>query len=205
MTYLSEPHLTISYNAAEMTDVTSPPDLAATLAQELASACSTIFDTEITFDCPNQWLLSTVLDLRVKTDMPWYELIEGIEEVVNHCPLVHDVWINNHVWLHMGLDIWQSTRLDRFGGSRVLSMANNDALDSPKRVQTIRLTSATERHITRPRSTRKESSKIGLLEFTSISSLKAYQTMAHFLKASLRLSSSDISRVIRILMDNGLE
>lgn len=45
----------------------------------------------------------------------------------------------NAVWLNMGLDVSQSTRLDRFAGSRILSMANNDALDSTTLVQTVKL------------------------------------------------------------------
>ena len=90
----------------------------------------------------------------------------------------------------MGLAVWNSTRLDRFAGSRILSMANNDPIDSDKRMQTIKIS---------------ESNTTNALELMDINHVQEYQTMVHFLRVSLRLGHSDATKIVSLLVDQGVE
>ena len=92
--------------------------------------------------------------------------------------------------LHKGPGVWQSTRLDRFAGSQVRSVANNDAIASPKRMQTFTLVENTQ--YASPTRT--------LIAPT----LDQYQTMVYLLKASPRLGPADTTEVIHLLAVNGI-
>lgn len=184
-------------------------ELSTALADELQRACTDVFATEITFRRPRQWLVSTVLVLELNSlEIDWDTFTDGFETVSCQSPLIHGLWSddNQAIWLHMGLDVWQSTRLDRFCGSRVLSMLNNDPIDSTKRMQTIKVVPVTDdfeggdRHLI-------DDTDAALQPSISVkpSQLKDLQVMAHHLRASLRLRSSDVSKVIRLLANYGMD
>ncbi|KAK3717462.1 hypothetical protein LTR37_005852 [Vermiconidia calcicola] len=124
-------------------------------------------------------------------DVTYSELTPGFEVLSTQPPLIHGFWVDEEAtWLHMGLDVWQSTRLDRFAGSRVRSVVDNDAIASPKRMQTLRLME--DKQYAPPKKT--------LITPT----LGQYQTTVHFLMASLRLGRADTTELIHLLVVNGI-
>lgn len=167
----------------------SAPELATRLVDELSNAIAL---DDIRIDEPPQWLAGTVLELSVATG-DWQEVVDILGDLSKQSPLVHGFWKDQGaIWLHMGLDVWQSTRLDRFSGSRILTAANNDPINSTKRMQTLKLVQI-DSHVKRKKSTLTPAATLSSVQLT------VYQTMAHFLRASLRLGARDISKVVRLL------
>lgn len=85
------------------------------------------------------------------------------------------------MYLHIGFDSWADTRTDRYEGSGVLGAEHGLSLSSVQTVQLVKLS------------------------WTSASLyifIKAYQQMAWFPKASLRLNTFDITRVIETLQSD---
>ena len=173
-----------------MTDASAELTLA--LTTELRTLSSNVFEGNIDIRSSDKWLVGTILELGVVTGLKWADLVEGFSEIASLSPLIHGFWTDDSaIWLHMGLNVWKSTRLDRFAGSRVLSMANNEAMNSIKRMQTVKLVLIDDDYP-------------ALSSDTSID-LNGYQTMVHYLRASLRLGAADTSRVVRLLAEQGVE
>lgn len=88
------------------------------------------------------------------------------------------------IYLRMGQDVWQSTRCDRFRGSRILSPMNDNPADSTKRLQTIKIV---------------RGSGNGVLDYEGgdvQGQHQHFRLKAHFLRMCLGLCPKDIGRFI---------
>lgn len=110
------------------------------------------------------------------------DLLDRIQAVAIHREVVRAMWRDpDSLYLHIGFDSWAYTRTDRYEGSRVLGAQHDLPLSS---VQTVQLV------------------KLSLTSASLYIFIKAYQQMAWFLKASLRLNTFEITRVIETLQSD---
>lgn len=161
----------------------TPTQVALHLCRELERTCGLASNSiDVQIPC----LLDTEILAHVSDEL-WESFTEAIDARCHGSEKIHGHWSENDedveaVFVRMGIDVWQSTRCDRFKGSRIMSMANNDPVDSPNRLQTIKVVKASTP-----------------VEKTSVT--PEHQLMAHFLRAGIRLNSTDISKVMRTIID----
>lgn len=101
----------------------------------------------VEFRVPCEVYLSAEIPIQVKlsSGLPWLDFVSAFDDAASQSDMIHGYWTtkaNDELCVLMALDVWRSTRLDRLVGSRILNMVNNDALDSPKRMQALKLTSS---------------------------------------------------------------
>jgi hypothetical protein len=176
--------------------MSSSPSTAAQLQQalihELSGRIKDILGEDIAFDAPAQWLVGTVLELGViAPPETWMRILGELDEVLKTSSIMHGYWLDDHaLWIQMGLHVWQSTRLDRYSGSRILSVSNSIPMCSFDRLQTLRLV-------------RVNQAGTWNRDFTVLEHSDA-QTMVHFLRTSLRLRVVDITRITQLLAGAGV-
>lgn len=180
--------------ASVRTDQDIAKELIDALANEILEVSSLVFeeDKPLVLRRPARWIVGTVLSLQAEAAFAWDDLVERLRETTTRSSLIYGFWQgNNAVYLHMGLGVWKSTRLDRFAGSRIRSVANNAPVVSDQRMQMIRISSSPPTNFNEI--------------VASPQVMKEYQLMAHVLRVSLRLGPSDTGRVLGFLADHGVE
>lgn len=143
------------------------------------------------------WIPGTELTIGVRASL-WSQVQFAIPERVSFSDMIHLHWFETRgsrpeeteIYIRMGRDVWQSTRCDRFRGSRILSMLNDSPADSTKRLQTIKLV---------------RGAGSGILAYHGKDVKRQHEhfrLMAHFLRMSLGLCPRDIGSFIgRISQD----
>lgn len=159
------------------------------LKEEIEHICGiTIGSTTI---LSNNWIPGTELTIGVPTSV-WKRVRSGISERVSFSDMIHLYWsetrgqwpVETDIYLRIGRAVWQSTRDDRFRGSRILSILNNDPIGSSNRLQTVKLV---------------RGSGTGVLQYEGgdiDGRHRLFHLIAHFLEISLRLSPRDIGNFI---------
>ncbi|EME77949.1 uncharacterized protein MYCFIDRAFT_79193 [Pseudocercospora fijiensis CIRAD86] len=161
-------------------------DLADSFRNELERLCNLVDCIEMA-RASKYWILDTVLELKIDPRRG-LDFILRLGDRVANSSRIHGFWLEDGgstVFIRMGEDFWQSTRCDMFQGSRAISAANNDPVDSPRRIQTVRVFCG---------------KSIRELEWRFT---KEHEIMAHFLRISLRLNHRDITIVMRSLAGIG--
>ncbi|KAK4621630.1 hypothetical protein CLAFUW4_07400 [Fulvia fulva] len=159
--------------------------------KELSTLLSTASNNDAIRLLPDKtWLLSSVLAIHVSIELG--DVLEALDAKASSSTLIHGYWHEEQdsVYVLMGQDVWQSTRCDRHAGSRVMTMVNNDPLDSVKRMQVIKLHTVPAEPGPCP----------GAMEHNGTE----LQVLAHFLRASLRLNPFDLSIVVTALAEGSL-
>lgn len=164
-----------------------PPSTAAELAATLRAELEQVLAVKLT-QKHESWLVGTELIITVPA-ISWQGVQESLDSVVEFSPMIHGHWADGEdaLFVLMGVDVWQSTRCDRFFGSRIHNIANNDAVASTKRMQLVRL----------------EARKRG--KSSQHDYIDTHQLMVHVLKASARLSAPDLGLVVNLLADTDEE
>lgn len=122
----------------------------------------------------------------------WETIAEQLQQLPVSSNLIYGYWADEErLYLEMGRDPWKSTRRDRFSGSRVWNTANNDALDSADRMQLIEVMPQFDG----------DAMDVDVNEADEGLTCER-QTMAHFLRASLRLGPVDVLTVTNLLASN---
>lgn len=146
----------------------------------------------VSVQSPDVWFLDTCLHLNVygMKREEWTHILEETQSVVASAASIHGYWTDDvdTLWLQMGRAPWKSTRIDRFSGSRVWSTVNNDSLNSADRLQLVKIS----RRLGDPPQEVTATHPDGLIP--------EWQTMAHFLRMSLRLGPIDNLTVMELLV-----
>ncbi|CZT21742.1 uncharacterized protein RCC_07607 [Ramularia collo-cygni] len=167
--------------------------LALELKAELQKTCGLLFPP---VDLLPTWLLSTEMTLKLSDDDDWDLFVQELDAYASHSSKIHGHWrieddTEDAVYILMGRDVWQSTRCDRFAGSRVISVENNDAVDSTNRMQTMRVVN------------RSSDCNRGIYHVPA-GQTTTYQTFAHLFRTALRLGPRDTGNMIDICAKYGL-
>lgn len=103
---------------------------------------------------------------------------------------MHGYWVDeasDTIVAHVGSDIWQTTRADRYSGLRAWNSTNGDTPVTINCVQTIVIGLPDDTHHC-----------LEMFEATP-EIVEEYQAMAHFLRSSLRLSPRNVTFVLHFL------
>lgn len=111
---------------------TSGHDVARLLTKEpkrlLNEALPTAKGT-VKLEAPHEALLNTeiVVEVDISRKVRWSDILSAFAPAAALSNMIHGHWTSgDELHVVMGLDVWRSTRLDRFTGSRIVSLANND-------------------------------------------------------------------------------
>ncbi len=168
------------------------------LVAEITRLFEDVLGTQVMLVSPKVWLVGTNLELTASLpEDDWQTIIHSLEYLAETSHMVHGVWTSGaDLLLFMGLDVWQSTRLDRLSGSRVFSMTNNSPLDSHDRMQRIKISRSTSATFLQH-----DLASYNLPE----GALREYQAMVHFLRSSRRINTGHLTALIMLLVEKRVE